>query len=351
MPCIIIFDLNNATDANFILVALNSGGIIHVVANLVAFLTTVGIILFAFTQMLLTLYQTNVVCLSYFCDDDFCPDFRDECIAGLTCPPFCETWHAGLRVFTMLIGAVDETQFQDFTEARLLFVIYMILVVIILLNVLIAIVTESYAYIKDQRAEVVFWCNRLDFVSAVETMTVGTVATMRGFCRNMESVEHPPDVPRGRRVSLVRQASVVATQVAQKADKIFLEGENNIKREMWDTLIRLSCGNHDNDDGYFELSVLETLFVVISRFLTIFIIIPLWIALGLLTSGWLWPPQIREALFNGKYTAVDNDAEDDEEIQESKRVSELQNEVKAVRAELTKLTEVMEAFMASQLKS
>jgi len=327
------------------------GGIIHVGANLVAFLTTVGIILFAFTQMLLTLYQTNFVCLSYFCDDDFCPNIRDTCTAGLDCPPFCEGWHAGLRVFTMLIGAVDETQFQDIPEARLLFIIYMILVVIILLNVLIAIVTDSYAYIKDQRAEIVFWCNRLDFVSAVETMTVGTVAAIRGFCRNLESEEPPPDAPRSRRGSFARQASVVAMQVAHKADKIFLEGEHNMKRVLWDNLIRLSCGNHGDDDGYVKLSVLETLFVVISRFLTIFVIIPLWIALGLLTAGWLWPPQIREALFNGKYTSVDNDAEDDKETQESEQVSELQNEVKAVRAELTKLTEVMEAFMASQLNS
>lgn len=105
--------------------------------------------------MLLTLFKVNYVCMSYFCDYTdlgLCPDVAGTCIAGLDCPPFCENWDAGFRVFTMMVGAVDETQFQDIGEARVLFVIYMMLVVIVLLNVLIAIVTDSYSYIKDQRA-------------------------------------------------------------------------------------------------------------------------------------------------------------------------------------------------------
>lgn len=33
------------------------------------------------------------------------------------------------------------------------------------------------------------------------------------------------------------------------------------------------------------------------RLLAGFIIIPLWVVLGLVTAGWLWPPQIREFIF------------------------------------------------------
>lgn len=45
--------------------------------------------------------------------------------------------------------------------ATLLFIIFMFLVVILLANVLIAIVTDSYKVIQDQRAAIVFWTNRV----------------------------------------------------------------------------------------------------------------------------------------------------------------------------------------------
>ena len=44
------------------------------------------------------------------------------------------------------------------------------LVVIPLSNVLIAIVTDSYAVVKDERAAVVFWSNRLDFVAEIDAI-------------------------------------------------------------------------------------------------------------------------------------------------------------------------------------
>jgi hypothetical protein len=49
----------------------------------------------------------------------------------------------------------------------------MFLVVILLANVLIAIVTDSYKVIQDQRAAIAFWTNRLDFVAEMDAIANG----------------------------------------------------------------------------------------------------------------------------------------------------------------------------------
>ena len=40
------------------------------------------------------------------------------------------------------------------------------------------------------------------------------------------------------------------------------------------------------------------------RIFSIFVVIPLWLAIGGITAGWLWPPQVREWLFVQKETAI-----------------------------------------------
>ena len=52
--------------------------------------------------------------------------------------------------------------------AQLLYVVFSFLVIILLSNVLIAIVTDSYGVIENERAAMVFWSNRLDFVAEID---------------------------------------------------------------------------------------------------------------------------------------------------------------------------------------
>ena len=49
----------------------------------------------------------------------------------------------------------------------------MFLVVILLATVLIAIVTDSYGIIRNQRAAIIFWTNRLDFVVEMDVISNG----------------------------------------------------------------------------------------------------------------------------------------------------------------------------------
>lgn len=65
-----------------------------------------------------------------------------------TLEPYCNFWNSLLSVYTMLLGEVSEDQFEDSAVGTALFVIFMFLVVILLANVLIAIVTDSYKVIQ-----------------------------------------------------------------------------------------------------------------------------------------------------------------------------------------------------------
>jgi hypothetical protein len=40
------------------------------------------------------------------------------------------------------------------------------------------------------------------------------------------------------------------------------------------------------------------------RIFSIICVIPVWLALGAITAGWLWPPQVREYLFVQKETTI-----------------------------------------------
>jgi succinate-acetate transporter protein len=86
--------------------------------------------------------------------EDSQPEFSfEELLAQTRCDmtettPYCKFWDSFLSVYTMLLGEVDETQFKNSDVGTALFVIFMFLVVILLANVLIAIVTDSYKVIQ-----------------------------------------------------------------------------------------------------------------------------------------------------------------------------------------------------------
>ena len=144
--------------------------------RLLAFLMCLTIILIAFSRMFFTLFYETEYCTagrggvdlsssssslssSPFDDQDF--TMALICEANDDVRPWCNAWDSFLAVYTMLLGEVDETVFDDNTTALLLFVVFMLLVVILLANVLIAIVTDSYKVIRDKRAAIEFWTNRL----------------------------------------------------------------------------------------------------------------------------------------------------------------------------------------------
>ena len=188
-------------------------GVSYVAQNLVAFITALMIIILMFSQLFVTLYQNTEYCPSQlsvarlqelmydkfivipgmgneivdipnFEGDEICdvvnqnkykdffytvdptsgeiqngtyPEGQDFCVDvyasrnDLTDFPFCDFYSSFIRMNTMLFGEVNGDEFK--TDVSIVFFfVFILLVVILLANVLIAIVTDSYYVIRDQKA-------------------------------------------------------------------------------------------------------------------------------------------------------------------------------------------------------
>ncbi|GAX19398.1 hypothetical protein FisN_4Lh378 [Fistulifera solaris] len=262
------------------------GGVFYVVRRLVAFLTALIVILIAFAQMFHTTFQQTPYCLMRPEQDPELTLHETRCEVSQI-QPYCNLWDSFLSVYTMLLGEVDESSFSDSGVATALFIVFMFLVVILLANVLIAIVSDSYKVIQDQRAAIVFWTNRLDFVSEMDA-----IANYLG--------------PLG---------------VSQAKSRPF-------GKDLWKQITELF--EDEVEEGYFSFDFLA---YTLLRVVAAVFIIPLWILLGLLTMGWFWPPQIREAVFTSVISKHSSDIEMEDELRKT-QVKKLEEEVNGLKYEL-----------------
>jgi hypothetical protein len=260
-------------------------GVFYVARRLIPYMVALVCFLFLFTQMFFTVFRGS----SYTYKE--CPKnplgqhiFDDDIILERQCgedkneTPFCDLWSSFLRVYTMFLGEVDETDFTDSEAATWFFGIFMFLMVILLANVLIAIVTDSYKVIQDREAAAVFYTNRLYFLA--ETDAIG---------------------------------SFPCFQLIQNSRKVAVDGWT---RDAWKSLWYT-----------FEFGPNETIwsrqFWRFRFFLVLFatVTIPCWFLLGVFTCGVVWPPQIREWMFVSS-TWKTTLAQKEEEMQEHRRREE-----------------------------
>jgi hypothetical protein len=248
-------------------------GLFYVVQRLVAFLLALVVILVGFAQMFVTVFQGSPQCVEYLslAGEDF--DTRMDAYF-----PFCDFWNALLKVYTMLLGEVDETLFVSSKAATWLFVAFMFLVVILLANVLIAIVTDRYVVIKNQRAQIVFWSNRLDYVAEIDLISSGPWIT-----KVISALQCRCCIGGPRERALNTQQDIEDDYAANLKDT-FGQGA-------WKNLIALY-----EDQDLSALS-LEFYCYLVFRFAAGIFLIPLWLIVGLASAGFLWPPQVREWLF------------------------------------------------------
>jgi len=287
------------------------GGVFYVVNRLAAFLISLGIILVAFMQMFYTLYLETPMCDDYFKYEEGLNDTQARLhqLDAIRCDeidifPFCNRWIAFLRVFTMLLGEVTEENFPDNVVAMALFAFFMFLVVILLANVLIAIVTDSYKVIQDQRAAIVFWTNRLDFVAEMDAIANGPWK------------------------SKLKKSLGWGDDESHVTDSAENSGGGVFGKDSWKRLMDLF--EDEIDDSVVSL---EYFLYTLLRFTVAVIVIPLWICLGLPTAGWLWPPQIREAVFTSSVFKHANEQEREDELRKI-QVKKLEQEVKELKDDL-----------------
>lgn len=290
--------------------AVFTGGVFYVFRRLVAFLTALTIILVGFAQMFVTVFQNTPYCTEYVPDNSTCP--TDD---ALEVRPYCDYWSAFLNVYTMLLGQVDERLFETSPDATFLFIIFMFLVVILLANVLIAIVTDSYKVIQDQRAAIVFWTNRLDFVAEMDAIANGPwKQRIRAFFGVKEGPENTGHV------------------------------DVSFGREFWKRLMDLF-----EDDVEDNVVTVEFWAYNLLRLFAALVIIPSWIVLGLLSAGWLWPPQLREAVFTSTVAQHSSESEREDELRKT-QVIMLQKEVDDLEEDMLRELKV-DRIQVVQIKS
>lgn len=283
-----------------------------VMRRLLAFLVCLMIILIAFSRMFFTLfYETS------YCTDQK-NQTQEEINAALVCDEYevkywCHSWDSFLRVYTMLLGEVDDTIYNNNTFAIILFVIFMLLVVILLANVLIAIVTDSYKIIQDQRAAIVFWTNRLDYIAQMDAIANGPWKSRVRRLFGMSEVDRSHNV------------------------------EVTFGKDVWKALTDLF--EYEPDEGVLSF---EFFCYMILRICAL-VIMPLWILAGALVAGWLWPPQVREKLFTQVVSKHSSESEKEEELRKT-QVQRLKVEIDGLKDELMQEL-AMDRTQVVQIKS
>lgn len=161
-------------------------GVSYVTKRLAAFLVSLVIILFAFTQIFTTLYQQTEECIAAtyltryplsttICEAGF-PVDTTTCEYDESCEPFqmfpwCSFVPAFMRSFTMLLGEVYDGNFLGYKLATFFYGLFMFACVIVLANVLIAVVVDTYRVISDERAgefQNICLLNCVEYILSVE---------------------------------------------------------------------------------------------------------------------------------------------------------------------------------------
>jgi len=281
-------------------------GVIYVVQRLAAFLLALCVILLMFAQMFYIVYAETELCACGEIYEDASPF------------PHCTFQDSLLKVYTMLMGEIgNEMRYSTSRVAQFLYVAFAFLVVILLSNVLIAIVTDSYGVIKNERAAMVFWSNRLDYVAEMDAIkNVG-----RRIKKLFKGDSGAPGAPTN-------------VQETANGDPIPIEDDEKNSggrfREGWKSIINLFDPNlyetYDVNPSSFEFWC-----YVLVRFAAVTFVIPVWLIVGLCTAGWLWPPQVREYLFQQKKAAI---SRADMAEQVTAQINDLKNEIQTLRSEI-----------------
>ena len=223
---------------------------------------------------------------------------------------FCTIEEAMYNTYSLFIGTKEFEAFENDMN-QVLIVGFMSLSTILLLNVVIAIVNDSFGDVAD-RAEKLFWLNRIYFICEIEVVRNflsedNTIA--RFFHKNEGKNEYEKEDEQNYKSSRYLEC-INDGNVPQNVNKM---------RLFFDILISSLTSYEDPD----ERIKIENLFKQVNhgglswivevplplRRVSSILIFPVWIVLGFFSVGWLWPPQVREYLLcsNGSKSCMDMD--------------------------------------------
>jgi hypothetical protein len=281
-------------------------GVFYVSGSVLPYLQVVVIFMLAFTQMFQTIFRNSD---EYGCTaiDNSLREARSyyenneaasiERVENLQCGntsdfrPFCNYWITFLHVIIMFLGEIDESEFADSTVGTWLYGIFVFIMVILLATVLIAIVTNSYKFIQDSEATMVFYTNRLHFLAETDA-----ISNFPYFQRLFSSID---------------------------------QGFDEWARPTWDNIFSaFASGSEDSIlyGSHWTLQIIPVLIAIAA--------IPSWLMLGLCTCGALWPPQVREWIFTSRIWKSESKAQEEKNQQERReKEKQVAIEVAATREE------------------
>ena len=198
----------------------------------------------------------------------------------------------------------------------------------------------------SSHAAIVFWSNRLAFITDMDLITNGPwKKTVMNFFRLGDDEEEKND----------------EEEKLLEKDKVDITWE----RILWKKLIE--CFDPEVDNQGVGLFFYVPLRIFIAMFL-----IPFWLLIGIISAGWLWPPQVREGLFvqavsipedSGEIREVEKRIEEvsglrkdleyvqggmvHEFKQDRRDMTELKNQVKGIKKELKKEMKNIKQVMTS----
>jgi hypothetical protein len=218
----------------------------------------------------------------------------------------------------MMAGEIgSETRYYGFRFAQILYILYGFVVVILLSNVLIAIVTDSYEIVQNDRAAIVFWSNRLDFISEMDGIASVVRRRILGIGGDTYNGSH----------SRKEQANSSNSM----GNDVYPDSKREWFREAWISIIGL-FEEIPYDETDLRPGNIEFWVTIFYKTLALFII-PFWLFIGFVSVGILWPPQVREWLFVQKET-VESRSELERKKLEKLRIME--TEMKNLKLEIRK---------------
>jgi len=197
----------------------------------------------------------------------------------------------------MMMGEIGtETRYDQNLVAQILYILYGFFIVILLSNVLIAIVTDSYEIVQNDRAAIVFWSNRLDFVTEMDSIT--SVVRKRILCKEGSSSKAKSSIA----PNATQDDRSYESGSSSSSGDIELDDTQEWFREKWNSI--MSTFEHDAyctaDE---DIRPIDFWYDGLNKTLAV-LVIPPWLILGFVTVGILWPPQVREWLFVQKDTVA-----------------------------------------------
>mmetsp|Transcript_15428 Transcript_15428/g.22553 ORF Transcript_15428/g.22553 Transcript_15428/m.22553 type:complete len:931 (+) Transcript_15428:124-2916(+) len=275
-------------------------GVLYVVQSLKSFLVAVLLVLFAFSQMFFMIYYGS----------NICPQHSTVVLPVAEACDHSTMTGSFRRVYRMMLGEVGDAYmvYENKRIALVFFVLYALCVVLVLSNVLIVLVIDSYGVIKNERAAIVFWTNRLDFVFEMDAILRVIKRTLNFF---KKSKTNPKSLAELEQSLDSTPTDLSSTPAKEKAP--FSSAWKSLM-SLWDT--------EGIDDGFWCYFFF--------RFIAVFII-PVWLLSGVVTVGILWPPEIRSKLLVQSHLGV---TQSDIAKELTRNIKELRNEVSTLRTEL-----------------